>query len=72
MLVLTRKVGERIAIGQQAEILITVVGIRGGRVQLGIDADLEVPVQRVVSTPAAEFPVNRSPREMQHVLEFAH
>jgi len=39
MLVLTRKLREEIAIGQHAEILITIVGIRGGRVQLGIDAE---------------------------------
>ena len=39
MLVLTRKSGEKIAIGQHAEISITIVVIRGGRVQLGMDAE---------------------------------
>lgn len=36
MLVLSRKVGERIVIGDG--ILLTVLGVRGGQVRLGIDA----------------------------------
>lgn len=72
MLVLTRKLGEKIAIGQHAEVLITIVGIRGGRVQLGIDAEPAIPVQRVISKSAAELVVGRSPGERQHVVELAY
>jgi carbon storage regulator CsrA len=63
MLVLTRKVGEKIEIGLQRKILITIVGIRGGRIQLGIDADPSIPVQRVISESAAVFQQIRSPKE---------
>jgi len=44
MLVLSRKVGERILIGDQ--ISVTVVRIAGGGVRLGIDAPHELPVVR--------------------------
>lgn len=44
MLVLSRKKGEEVAIGN--DITITVVGIRGDKVRLGINAVAEVPVHR--------------------------
>jgi carbon storage regulator len=44
MLVLSRKVGEQIIIGDN--IRLEVVSVRGSRVQLGITAPREVPVQR--------------------------
>jgi carbon storage regulator len=44
MLVLSRKVGERIWIGE--DISITVVRITGGGVRLGIEAPSEMPVVR--------------------------
>lgn len=44
MLVLSRKLDERIWIGEN--ICITVVDIRGDKVRLGIDAPREVPVHR--------------------------
>ncbi len=44
MLVLTRKVGEKILIGDS--IVLTVVRIQGDKVRLGIDAPPEVPVHR--------------------------
>lgn len=44
MLVLSRKVGERIWIGE--DISITVVRITGGGVRLGIEAPNEMPVVR--------------------------
>ena len=44
MLVLSRKVGEKIWIGDQ--ISVTVVRISGGGVRIGIDAPPELPVVR--------------------------
>lgn len=44
MLVLSRKVGERIWVGD--DISITVVRITGGGVRLGIEAPAELPVVR--------------------------
>ena len=44
MLVLTRKTGERIIIGENIEL--TVVRIRGGHVRLGIAAPADVPIYR--------------------------
>ena len=44
MLVLSRKVGERILIGP--DIAVTVVRVTGGGVRLGIEAPPELPVAR--------------------------
>ena len=44
MLVLSRKVGERIRIGEH--ITVTVVRMTGGGVRLGIEAPAEMPVVR--------------------------
>ena len=44
MLVLSRKVGERIVIGQG--VTITVLDVNGPRVRLGIVAPADVPVHR--------------------------
>lgn len=44
MLVLSRKVGERILLGDQ--IRITVVRVSGGGVRLGIEAPSDIPVVR--------------------------
>ena len=44
MLILTRRVGEKILIGDN--IAITVLGVRGNQVRIGIEAPNEVPVHR--------------------------
>jgi carbon storage regulator len=44
MLVLTRKVGEEIVIND--DIRIRVIGVRGNRIRLGIEADRRVSVMR--------------------------
>ena len=44
MLVLTRKLGEKIVVGDG--IVVTVVAIKGGQIRLGIDAPEHVPVWR--------------------------
>lgn len=44
MLILTRKVDERLMIGD--EVIITVLGITGGQVRIGINAPRDVDVHR--------------------------
>ncbi len=48
MLVLTRKPGERIHIGNG--IMVTVMAVHGSRVRIGIDAPRETPVVRAELT----------------------
>ena len=47
MLVLSRRVGERIVIGDDADIQITVVSIRGNHVRLGVTAPKSLRVDRL-------------------------
>jgi carbon storage regulator len=51
MLILSRKCSERIIIGSNIEL--TVVAIRGGRVQLGVYAPPDVSIHRTKSTVAS-------------------
>jgi len=44
MLILSRKVGESLMIGD--DVVVTVLAIKGSQVRIGIDADNEVPVHR--------------------------
>jgi carbon storage regulator len=44
MLILTRRVGETVMIGK--DVTVTVVGVNGQQVRLGINAPKEVPVHR--------------------------
>lgn len=44
MLVLTRRMGETLVVGD--DIKVTIVGVKGGQVRLGIEAPREVSIQR--------------------------
>jgi carbon storage regulator len=44
MLILTRKVGEALKIGD--EVTVTVMGVKGNQVKIGIDAPKDVAVHR--------------------------
>ena len=44
MLILTRKVGESLMIGD--EVTITVLGVKGNQVRIGVDAPKDVSVHR--------------------------
>lgn len=46
MLVLTRRIAETIIIGQHHIIEVTVLGVQGSQVRLGIHAPKEIPVHR--------------------------
>jgi carbon storage regulator len=44
MLILTRRIGETVVIGEEVDV--TVLGVKGGQVRLGVKAPLEVSVHR--------------------------
>jgi carbon storage regulator len=63
MLVLSRKLGERIVIGDR--IVLTVVAVRGGpipKVRLGIEAPREINIARAELTPITEPVPPAAPR----------
>ena len=45
MLILTRRVGETIVIGKN-EITVTVLGVKGNQVRIGVNAPKDTPVHR--------------------------
>jgi carbon storage regulator len=59
MLVLTRKIGEEIIIN--GEICVSVVRLRGNRVQIGIKAPTGVPIHRRELLSPKETPRTRTP-----------
>ena len=44
MLILTRRVGEKLVIGEN--VTVTVLGVKGNQIRIGIDAPPEVQVHR--------------------------
>ena len=64
MLVLTRKLGESITIGDH--IKVTVISVRGNQVKLGIDAPAEVPVHRA-EIAARIIAENRKAATSKHI-----
>jgi len=46
MLILTRQVGETITIGDNVKVKVTVLGVKGNQVRVGIDAPKDVAVHR--------------------------
>jgi carbon storage regulator len=60
MLVLNRKIGERIVIGD--DIVVTVVKVQGKQVRLGIEAPLAVSIRRQELVPQDEANADASHR----------
>jgi len=46
MLVLTRKSEEKITIGKEKKIIITILKVQGDKVSIGIEADKDTPIFR--------------------------
>jgi carbon storage regulator len=46
MLILTRRTGETLVFGDNREIEVTVLGVKGNQVRIGITAPKDVPVHR--------------------------
>ena len=44
MLILTRRVGEKLVIGEN--VIVTVLGVKGNQIRIGIDAPAEIQVHR--------------------------
>ena len=44
MLILTRRIGENLRIG--TDVMVTILGVKGGQVRVGIDAPRSLPVHR--------------------------
>jgi carbon storage regulator len=63
MLVLSRKIGEKILVGENIEVV--VVDVRGDKVRLGIQAPKDIPVHREEITPETDLasPENLSPKD---------
>jgi carbon storage regulator len=66
MLVLNRKIGERIVIG--TDIVVTVVAVLSNQVRLGIEAPSSVPIRRMELLPRTTSDLEPSPAR---VLELA-
>jgi carbon storage regulator len=65
MLVLSRKVGERILIGE--DISVTVVRIAGGAVRIGVEAPPELAVIRQELKDQMDAAEGRHPRQIKDV-----
>lgn len=46
MLILTRRIAEKLAIGDLGEVTVSVLGVKGNQVRIGIEAPKAIPVHR--------------------------
>ena len=46
MLILTRRIGETVIIGDEGKVSFTIIGIDGCQVRIGINAPKEIPIHR--------------------------
>jgi carbon storage regulator len=67
MLVLHRKIGEKLVIGE--DIVVTVVKVQGKQVRLGIEAPLSVSIRRKELLPPEESDADASHRRQLEPAE---
>ncbi|NGX42719.1 MAG: Carbon storage regulator [Chlamydiae bacterium] len=65
MLVLTRKSEEKITIGREKKIVITVLKIQGDKVSIGIEADKETPIFRNELIEGESFEIEQVKMEVR-------
>jgi carbon storage regulator len=71
MLILSRRVGESLVIGENPTITATVINIQGNQVKLGITAPKEVSVDREEIRRMKKSLARRKALESQKILEEA-
>ncbi len=57
MLILARRIGEKIYLGD--EVTVTVLGVKGAQVRIGIDAPEDIPVHREEIYKRIKKPLSR-------------
>jgi carbon storage regulator len=72
MLVLSRKIGERIVILGEKEIVLTVLTVHGGRVRLGVEADASISIRRAELDQTKIVRQEPASRETHHAHGIAH
>jgi carbon storage regulator len=68
MLILTRRVGETVMIGN--EVTVTVLGVKGNQVRVGVNAPKDVAVHREEIYERIKREVDGEPRQDQPAVKF--
>ncbi len=64
MLVLTRQIGQTIVIGEEGEIKISILGKQGNKVRVGVDAPIDIAVDREEVFKAKQEDKKATPKEL--------
>ena len=67
MLILTRRINESLIIGDK--VTVTILGVKGNQVRIGVDAPRNVAVHRQELTEKQESPVDDGTSDSSHAAE---